>query len=56
MYVDSQVVMEDGRVKERLLIGFNGPASLAWKMELAYREGLGGVMIWEVRGIRQGID
>ena len=41
--------MEEGRVKERLLIGFNGPASLAWKMELAYREGLGGVMVWEVR-------
>ena len=46
-------------MKERLLIGFNGPASLAWKMELAYREGLGGVMVWEVKeqlGILQEID
>lgn len=43
-----KVVMEEGVVKERMQIGFNGPETLEWKVELAWKEGLGGVMVWEV--------
>jgi hypothetical protein len=45
-----KVVVEEGKLQQRMTIGFNGPATLAWKLGLAHREGLAGMMVWEVRG------
>jgi len=43
-----KVVMEKGDLKERKIIGFNGEETLKWKAELAFGNGLAGLMIWEV--------
>jgi len=29
-------------------VGYNGISTLVWKLELAVKEGLGGLMVWEV--------
>jgi len=43
-----KVVMDKGELKERLIIGFNGQETLKWKTELAFGNGLAGIMVWEV--------
>ena len=39
---------EDEVPKDGALVGFNGRRTIAWKTKLAFNEGAGGVMIWEV--------
>eukprot|EP00092_Neocalanus_flemingeri_P002693 GFUD01002883.1.p1 GENE.GFUD01002883.1~~GFUD01002883.1.p1 ORF type:complete len:354 (+),score=133.72 GFUD01002883.1:52-1113(+) len=39
---------EDTVNKDGVGVGFNGKQTLAWKVKLAVKEKLGGVMIWEV--------
>ena len=39
---------EDEVPKDGALVGFNGRRTIAWKTKLAFNEGVGGVMIWEV--------
>jgi len=39
---------EDTVTKEGVGVGFNGKQTLGWKVKMAVKEKLGGVMIWEV--------
>ena len=39
---------EDVVTKDGVGVGFNGKQTLGWKVKLAVKENLGGVMIWEV--------
>jgi len=39
---------EDVVTKDGVGVGFNGKQTLGWKVKLAIKENLGGVMIWEV--------